>query len=236
MSELWNDRTRLLLGDETIQRLANKHVTVVGLGGVGGYAVEMLARSGVGRFLLIDADCVAESNLNRQIIALRSTLNKSKVELFKQRIADINPHCEVVALQKFLTPENIAELIPVETDYVCDAIDTVASKVELIAYCKQNGLKLISSMGAGGRLDPSKVCYRDLWETADDGLARTVRQGLKKRGLHPSVQVVCSSEVPGRHSLIDVNEPGKRTSFGTVAAVPSVFGIFMAAKILAKFK
>jgi len=231
-TERWNDRTRRLIGDEAVQRLRQAHVLVAGLGGVGGYAVEMLARSGIGHLTLIDADTVSPSNLNRQLIALRSTIGQFKTTLFAGRIADINPECLVDAADQFLTPGNIADMIPVDVDFVVDAIDTVASKVALIAHCMQHNISLISSMGAGGRMDVTRVQYADLWQTAEDGLARAVRQRLKKMKLRKPLHVVFSSEAPHAASLIELALPGKRSSFGTTASIPAVFGIYLANHVI----
>lgn len=231
-SDSWDSRTRLLIGDDSLKRLRDARILVVGAGGVGGYAIEMLARSGVGHLTLVDADSVSPSNLNRQIIALRSTLDKPKVELFRKRIADINPELRVDAREEFLTPENVGPLLDEDYSYVIDAIDTVAPKVALIAECMRRKIAVISSMGAGGRLDPTKVNYFDLWETREDGLARAVRQRLKKMGLRRPLEVVASTEIPKSASLIELNQQNKRSSFGTLATIPSLFGIYLASAAL----
>ncbi len=228
----WNSRTITLLGEEAVEKLANSRVLVVGLGGVGGYAAEMLARSGVGHLTIIDADDVDISNLNRQLVATRSSVGMLKTELFKSRFRDINPDIEVIALPWFVTVDNIEEILSSRFDYVVDAIDTVAPKVALISYCLRKGVPVISSMGAGGRTDPTKVIVTDLSSTRDDGLAKAVRQRLKKAGIRKKLEVVFSTEVPHPHSIIDVNTQNKRTSLGTIACVPSVFGIYMASKVL----
>lgn len=235
----WDARTRTLLGDSGADALANARVLVVGVGGVGGYAAEMLARSGVGSLTLVDADAVAESNLNRQLIALRNTMGRSKVELFKERIAGINPECTVVAKSEFVSVESAAKLVGegmqgVSYDFVVDAIDTVAPKVSLIEACMRMGVPVVSSMGAGGRLNPAKVCVGDLWETAEDGLARVVRQRLKKSGMRRPLKVVWSREAPRQRSVIQLEERNKRSSYGTLATVPAVFGIYLASVVIDK--
>lgn len=232
MTERWDDRTRLLLGDDAVGRLAAARVLVAGVGGVGGYAAEMLARSGVGHLTLIDADTVAVSNLNRQIIALRSDVGCTKTELFAERFHDINPEMEVVGIREFITPENVAGLLAPGFDFVIDAIDTVAPKVALLAHCLQNRQRIVSSMGAGGRVDPSQVGWFDLWETREDGLARAVRQRLKKMGLHRPLRVVASTEAPRASSVVQLDERNKRSSYGTLATVPSIFGIWLAAHVI----
>lgn len=232
-SELWDSRTRTLLGDDAMRRLSEAHVLVAGLGGVGGYAAEMLARSGIGRLTLVDADRVAPSNLNRQIIALRSTIGQPKTALFGRRFADINPDLKLNLRQEFITPENVDSFLDEPLDFVIDAIDTVAPKVALIARTMERKIPVVSSMGAGGRIDPSAVKYADLWTTRDDGLAKAVRQRLKKMGLRRPLKVVCSTEPPRRKSLIEEEEKeNKRTSFGTIAAIPSLFGIFIAQYVI----
>lgn len=221
----WQRRTARLLGDEAVERLGAAHVTVVGVGGVGGYAAEILVRSGIGRITVIDADCVAESNINRQLIATAQDVGKPKVDLFAERFRAINPDIEVNAVREFVTPENVAGLIPADTDFVIDAIDTVAPKVALLIHCLRSGTDVVSSMGAGGRTDPTRVRYLDISETRDDGLARAVRQRLRKAGVREPLMVVASTEPPHTASVIRLEERNKRSSFGTTAAVPATFGI-----------
>lgn len=230
----WDDRTRRLLGDDGCRALAEARVLVVGVGGVGGYAAEMLARSGVGHLTLVDADRVDVSNLNRQIIATTATLGREKTQVMAERARSINPQVQVEALTIAVTPENIGELLDGGYDYVADCIDTVAPKVALLAECLRRKQAVVSSMGAGGRVDPTKVKVGDLWQTENDGLARAVRQRLRRAGLKRKLTVVSSSEVPASRSLVEVDSQYKRTSYGTVAPLPSMFGIFMAAHIINK--
>lgn len=221
----WQRRTVRLLGDEAVERLAAAHVTVVGVGGVGGYAAEILVRSGIGRVTVIDADCVAESNINRQLIATARDVGRPKVELFAERFRAINPVIEVNAIREFVTPGNVAGLIPAGTDFVIDAIDTVAPKVALLIHCLREGIDVVSSMGAGGRTDPTQVRCLDISETRDDGLARAVRQRLRKSGVRVPLTVVASTEPPHAASVMQLDERNKRSSYGTTAAVPATFGI-----------
>lgn len=232
--ELWTDRTFRLIGAEGVSRLASASVLVVGLGGVGGYAAEMLLRSGVGRLTLVDSDTVAESNLNRQLIATRSTLGKSKAILFAERFHNINPEADINALVKFVDPDNIAELFVGERyDYVVDAIDTVAPKAALVSYCSLNRVPVVSSMGAGGRIDPTRIIYTDLWQTRDDGLAKALRTRLKKQGFRFPLKVVASTERPMSHAVVPVEGVcGKRSSYGTLATIPSIFGIMLANHVI----
>lgn len=227
-TDAWDSRTRRLLGDEAVERLARAKVGVVGAGGVGGYAVETLVRSGVGHIVIIDADNVAESNINRQLIALRSTVGEPKVSLFAQRCRDINPEVSVTAVKEFVTPENAANLIGTDADFVIDAIDTVAPKMAVIMHCLANRIPVISSMGAGGRIDPTKIGYFDISETREDGLARAVRQRLKKAGIRKPLKVVASTEAPCRRAVIELEEQNKRSSYGTIISIPAIFGIYLA--------
>lgn len=228
----WKSRSASLVGGDAMERLSNAKVLVVGVGGVGGYAAEMLARSGVGSLTLIDADCVAESNINRQLIALHSTVGLSKTELLARRFRDINPDIKIDARQTFLTPEDVPSLLDEGYDWVIDAIDTIAPKVALIAESMRRRQRIVSSMGAGGRIDPSKIVLTDLWETREDGLARAVRQRLKAIGLRRPLKVVASLEAPRRHSILEVREVHKRTSLGTLATIPSTFGIMLASWVI----
>lgn len=232
VAEVWNSRTLTLLGEEAVGRLARARVLVAGVGGVGGYAAEMLARSGVGHLTLVDADNVAVSNINRQIIATSDAVGESKVWLFADRFRAINPEIDVRPIQEYLDADNIPALLDREFDYVIDAIDTVAPKMTLILECLRRGIPIISSMGAGGRLDPSKVGYFDISETRDDGLARVVRQRLRKAGIRRGLTVVASTERPERHSVISLDERNKRSSFGTIATIPAMFGIFLSSKVI----
>ncbi len=233
-TDAWDSRTRRLLGDEAVERLARAKVVVVGAGGVGGYAVETLVRSGVGHIVIIDADNVAESNINRQLIALRSTVGEPKVSLFAQRCRDINPEISVTAVKEFVTPENAAALIGTDADFVIDAIDTVAPKMAVIMHCLANRIPVISSMGAGGRIDPTKIGYFDISETREDGLARAVRQRLKKAGIRKPLKVVASTEAPCRRAVIELEEQNKRSSYGTIISIPAIFGIYLANHVIMK--
>ena len=215
MEERWNDRTRLLLGESATARLAAARVFIAGVGGVGGYAAEMLARSGVGHLTLVDADCVSVTNLNRQIIAVIPDIGKPKTDLFERRFLDINPEIRVTPLREFISPDNVADMLSGGFDYVIDAIDTVAPKVALLAHCLQEKIPVIYLMG-----------------TREDGLARAVRQRLKKMGLRRRLDVVASSEAPHSGAVIELDERNKRSSYGTIATIPSVFGILLAAKVI----
>lgn len=232
--EHWYDRTETLLGQDAMRCLASARVLVAGVGGVGGYAAEMLARTGVGHITIIDADDVAVSNINRQMIALHSTVGKPKTELFAQRFRDINPDVNIDARQRYIQAEEVPELLSEPYDYVIDAIDTVAPKMALIIHCLTHKIPIISSMGAGGRIDPTRVGYFDISETREDGLARVVRQRLRKAGIRRGLKVVASAEAPKRYSIIPLEEANKRSSFGTIASIPAIFGIYLANHVIVK--
>ena len=188
----WNERTYLLLGRQAADALAAAHVVVVGVGGVGAYAAEMVARAGVGRMTLVDGDVVSVSNINRQLPALHSTVGLDKVEVMRRRIADINPDARIEALKMFVTPDTVGQLLDCKPHFVIDAIDSVSPKVALIEYCLRQGIGIVSSMGAGGRIDPTAVRYADISQTRNDGLARVVRTRLRKDGFHHGLTVVWS--------------------------------------------
>ncbi len=230
----WQSRTLRLIGPKAVEKLSAARVLVVGVGGVGGYAAEILARTGVGHLALLDNDDVAPSNINRQLIALHSSVGISKVDLFAKRFREINPDITVETLRIFLTPENVSEILDGRYDYVIDAIDTVAPKTALLLECLHRKIPVISSMGAGGRIDPTKIGYFDISETREDGLARAVRQRLKKAGVRHGLQVVASTEPPGRNSVIMLDSPNKRSSFGTIASIPAIFGILLANQVILK--
>lgn len=189
------ERTEMLIGTEGIERLRRSHVIIFGIGGVGGYALEVIARSGVGAITIVDADSVEESNINRQIIALHSTIGKTKVEVARERIHDINPDCEVRALEMFYLPGNADEIDLSCYDYVVDCIDTVAAKVELIRRCNELGKPIISSMGAGNKMDATALKVSDIYKTSMDPLAKAVRKKCKELGIR-RLKVVFSEEKP----------------------------------------
>lgn len=231
IANAFNQRTVLMLGADAVERLSDAHILVVGTGGVGSYAIEALGRTGVGRITIIDADTVAESNVNRQLPALHSTIGRPKVEVMRNRLLDINPQCQVNAIEAFMTTDSAATTLKqFNPDFVIDAIDSVAPKVALIEACVRQKIKFISSMGAGGRMDPTQIRYADISATFHDGLARAVRQRLKKSGINKGVKVVFSTEQPRRSALTLTTEmSNKVSSFGTVAWLPAIFGLYLAA-------
>jgi tRNA A37 threonylcarbamoyladenosine dehydratase len=227
-------RTARVLGEGAIRKLQNARVAVFGIGGVGGYVCEALARAGVGALDLFDSDAVSRSNLNRQIIALQSTVGRSKTEVMRERIIDINPDCRVTVQNVFYAPEN-ADEFPLEGyDFVADAIDSVKSKVELICRATEAGVPIISSMGTGNKLDPSRLRVTDLSKTEGDPLARVMRRELRARGI-THLSVVWSSEAPAEAPEDAPEIEGdahKRTPPGSLPFVPPVAGLLMASEIV----
>ena len=224
-------RTELLLGREALERLFRSRVAVFGVGGVGGFAVEALARSGVGALDLIDNDIVAPSNLNRQIIALHSTLGQYKVDAARARVLDINPDCVVRTYRVFYTPETAEQFDFTWYDYVVDAIDTVTGKLGLVMQAREAGVPIISSMGAGNKLDPTRFEVADIRKTSVCPLARVMRRELKKRGVD-HLRVVYSRE-PALTPRSDAADPDPRLRApGSVAFVPSAAGLILAAEVI----
>ena len=222
-------RTELLFGKQAMEHLSECRVAIFGIGGVGGYVCEALARSGVGAFDLIDNDTVCFSNINRQIIATVKTVGRYKTEVMKERILDINPEAKVNTYQCFFLPGNASDFPFEEYDYVVDAIDTVTAKIELVMQCEKMGIPIISSMGAGNKLDPTQFRVADIYKTKMDPLARVMRYELKKRGIK-KLKVVYSEEEPIRPAEeIVVN--GKATP-GSTAFVPSVAGLTIASEVI----
>ena len=224
-------RTERLLGADAMERLAASRVAVFGVGGVGGYAVEALARSGVGTLDLIDNDKVCESNLNRQIIALHSTLGQYKVDAAAQRARDINPDITVNAHKLFYTPETAGELDFRSYDYIIDAIDTVTGKLDLAVKAQEYQIPVISSMGAGNKLDPGRFVVTDLAKTTVDPLARIMRKELKKKGIR-HLKVVYSTEKPMPVEPVDTEASLRRTTPGSTAWVPAAAGLMLAGEVI----
>ncbi len=216
----WYDRTAMVLGEEAIGKLNRAHVAVFGIGGVGGYVVEALARSGVGAIDIIDKDTVDVTNINRQIIATNDTVGKVKVEVMKERIESINPGCRVNAFQLFYLPETADEIHLGDYDYVVDAIDNVTAKLTLIENAYKKKVPIISAMGAGNKLDPSRFRVADIYSTSVCPLAKVMRRELKKRGI-TKLKVVYSDE-----------EPIKSVPTASVPFVPPVAGLIMAGEVV----
>ena len=228
MSDDIFQRTKLLLGEENFSKLQNSTVAIFGIGGVGSFTAEALARSGIGHLILIDKDNIDITNINRQIHALTSTVGKSKVEVMRERILDINPASKVDTLQKFyLSDKDAEDFFIFDCDYVVDAIDTITAKINLVCECKKRGIKIISSMGAGNKFDPTRFKVADIFQTSVDPVAKVMRKKLKELGIK-NLKVVYSDEVPEK---IDIgNLQGK--IIGSTAFVPSVAGLIIAAEVV----
>lgn len=224
-------RTALLLGDDAIEKLSHCRVAVFGVGGVGGYVVEALARSGVGEIDIIDNDTVCESNINRQIIALHSTVGRYKVDVMKERILDINPDTRVNAYKTFFMPETEGEFDFSKYDYVVDAIDTVTGKIALVVKAKNEGAPIISSMGAGNKLNPAEFEVADIYKTSVCPLAKVMRRELKQRGIK-KLKVVYSKEMPLSPAVSGESNPHRRQTPGSTAFVPSVAGLIIASEVI----
>jgi len=223
-------RIEMLLGEDAMERLYCARVAVFGVGGVGGFVAEALVRSGVGAIDIFDNDTVAESNLNRQIIALHSTLGLPKVEALRARLMDINPAAQVRTYQMFYVPENADSVDLSVYDYVVDAVDTVAAKIELAVRCEKLGVPLISAMGAGNKLDPTKIQVTDIYKTEACPLARVMRHELRKRGVK-RLKVAYSTE-PALTPLTQPDGETRRATPGSTAFVPSVMGLIIAGQVV----
>ncbi|MDO6354304.1 tRNA threonylcarbamoyladenosine dehydratase [Caloramator sp. CAR-1] len=239
-------RTELLLGKEGVEKLKKSTVAVFGVGGVGSFAVEALARSGVGRLILIDDDDVCITNINRQLHATTKTVGKPKVEVMAERVKEINPKAVVLPIKEFVSKDNIEKLLTNDIDYVIDAIDTVTSKIELVVKCNEMNIPIISSMGAGNKLDPTKFEVEDIYKTSVCPLAKVMRTELRKRGIK-KLKVVYSKEPPMKPKLDEVVSckvgcvcpPGatrkctdRRQIPGSISFVPSVVGLIMAGEVI----
>ncbi len=224
----------MLLGKEALDKLSKKRVAIFGVGGVGGYVCEALVRSGIGEFDIIDNDMVAESNINRQIIATHSTIGLPKVEVMKNRMMDINPDVKVNIYQSFFLPENSDAFPFSDYDYVIDAVDTVTAKIEIIMKCKEYGVPVISSMGTGNKLNPAMLRVTDISKTKIDPLAKVMRRELKKREIY-KLKVVYSEEAPIKplqpQEAIEETST-RRSTPGSVAFVPSVAGLIIASEVV----
>lgn len=223
-------RSEMILGENSTDNLKNKNVILFGLGGVGSYTAEALARAGIGKLTIVDSDVVSVTNINRQLCALHSTVGRPKVEVVRERILDINPECEVTALQKFYLPENSEEFRLEQFDYIADAIDTVSAKIDLAVKSQELSIPMISCMGTGNKLDPSRFAVSDIFKTSGCPLCRVMRTELRKRGIK-KLNVVWSDEIPVKPSETPENS-GKRQTPGSLPFVPGAAGLIMAGKII----
>ena len=224
-------RTRLMLGDDAVEKLKKANVIIFGVGGVGGNCAEALIRCGVGRLTVVDNDDVDVTNINRQVVALHSTIGRPKTEVIGERLRDIAPDAEIIEKQMFFLPETAGEFDFSEYDYVIDAIDTVKAKLELVQCCKATGTPVISAMGAGNKLDPSAFMVADISKTEMDPLAKVMRRELRSRGIN-HLKVVYSKEKPLNTVVQGENEQKARHAPGSVAFVPPAAGLLMASEVI----
>jgi tRNA threonylcarbamoyladenosine dehydratase len=234
MIPYWQSRTQLLLGDDKVNDLIGKNVLVVGLGGVGGICAEMIARAGVGKMTIADADTVDLSNCNRQIPALHSTKGKLKTEVMAERLKDINPDIEITVVNAWVRDELTFQILDEGNfDYAVDCIDTLSPKVWFIKACKDRNIPIVSSLGAGGKVDPTRVTITDIAETHQCNLARYVRKKLYKMGIRNGVTCVFSAEAADQEKII-VTEKAfpKKSVIGTISYMPAVFGCFVASVVI----
>ncbi len=232
MSE-WLSRTELLLGKDSLNKLKQAHVLVAGLGGVGAYAAEQLCRAGIGEMTIIDGDIVELTNKNRQLPALDCNLGKPKAELMAERFRNINPEIKLHVINDFIRDDRMVEILQLaKYDYVLDAIDTLAPKIFLIYHSLQLGLPVVSSMGSGGKMDPSKIQVADISKSYNCNLARMLRKRLHKLGVYEGVKVVFSSEFTDPQAIVLTESQNKKSNVGTISYMPPLFGCFMASVVI----
>jgi tRNA A37 threonylcarbamoyladenosine dehydratase len=215
----------MLIGDEGLAKLKAATVAVIGVGGVGAYAAEMIVRAGVGRLIILDSDCVSESNKNRQLIALDSTVGKPKCQILSARLLDINPELDITTIEEYLEADKVEEILGgYQIDFLVDAIDTLAPKLHLIKYCMDKGIRLVSSMGAGAKFDVTKIRITDVSKSFNCPLAYIVRKRLRYMGIKKGFKVVFSEELPDRESIVVCEDRNKKSQVGTISYLPAVFG------------
>ena len=231
--DAWMGRTQLLIGKNKIERLKKAHVLVVGLGGVGSYCAEALGRAGIGTLSIVDGDVVDPSNRNRQLQALSTTHGQSKAKLMEERLRQINPNVVLHVHSEFKNPDLVIELLKNQYDYVVDAIDSISPKLYMIKTAYQLGHRIVSSMGAGGKMDPTKVKVTDLLETYQCPLAQQIRKRLKSLGVRKGIKAVFSPEVPVKESLMYTDGNNfKKSAYGTISYLPAVFGMTCASVVI----
>ncbi len=229
----WLERTELLVQKEGLEKLQKANVLIVGLGGVGSYAAEFIARAGINKMTIVDGDVFDETNKNRQLPALDSTIGKSKAQVLAARLKDINKDIELTVLEEFLSPERAYEIVSKEFDYVLDCIDTITPKVNLIVAARRKKVKIISSMGAGGKLDATKIKVKDISKTKNCTMARVLRKRLKERKVDKGVKAVYSDEVQIAKSVkVTDGTNFKKSYYGTISYMPAAFGLQAAAHVI----
>lgn len=215
----------MLVGEQMLGRFADSTVAVIGVGGVGGYAAEMIVRAGIGHLIILDSDDVSVSNKNRQLLALDSTVGRSKCDVLAERLKDINPELDLTVIQEYFEPDKADVLLGGrKIDFLVDAIDTLSPKLSLIKYCMDNGIPLVSSMGAGAKFDATKVRLTDVSKSFNCPLAYIVRKRLRHMGISKGFKVVFSEELPDRDSIVPCEDRNKKSQVGTISYIPAVFG------------
>ncbi|RZT96025.1 tRNA A37 threonylcarbamoyladenosine dehydratase [Ancylomarina subtilis] len=233
MNTEWLSRTELLLGEERLEQVKNAHVLVVGLGGVGAYTAELLCRAGVGQMTIVDGDDIEASNINRQMPATTQTLGKDKAEVMAERLLAINPNIKLRVINEFLRDQRMVEVLAeAQYDYVVDAIDTLAPKIFLIYHSLQMKYKVVSSMGAGGKMDPSQIQVKDISKSYNCRLARMLRKKLHQKGVRKGVKVVFSPEDVDKKAVVIAESQNKKSNVGTISYMPPIFGCFIASVVL----
>lgn len=229
----WLERTEILLGEELLHEMSKKHVLVVGLGGVGSYAAELIARAGVGKLTIVDGDTVNLSNINRQLPALTSTVAQPKAEVVAARLRDINPAIDLTVINSFIDEDSFESLVSDKFDFVVDAIDTLTPKVALIVAAYKAKIPIIASMGAGGKFDPAQIRVSDISKTEYCMLARSVRKRLYKQGIRKGIKVVYSTEeAPKEYVIKTEGERNKKSTLGTISYLPAMFGCYAASYVI----
>lgn len=233
MNTEWLSRTELLLGEENLEQVKNAHILIVGLGGVGAYAAELICRAGVGQMTIVDGDDIEASNINRQMPATTKTLGQDKVDIMRERLLAINPNLKLRVINEYLRDKRIIEVLE-EThyDYVVDAIDTLAPKILLIYHSLNNNYKVVSSMGAGGKMDPCKIQVTDISKSYNCRLARMLRKKLHQIGVRTGVKVVFSPEDVDKKAVVLVESQNKKSNVGTISYMPPIFGCYIASVVL----
>ena len=232
MESKWLERTELLINKQGLNKLKNSHVLVIGLGGVGAYAAEMICRSGVGKMTIVDGDYIEVTNINRQLPATHATIGQSKSEVLAKRFKEINPEIELTVIHDYLKMEKIEKLLENKYDYIVDAIDTLSPKVKLIQTAVARQHKIVSSMGAGGKIDPSQIHITDISKSYNCRLARALRKRLGKSGIRKGIKVVFSTEEVPDEVVREEAGMNKKSTVGTISYLPAIFGCFCASAVI----
>jgi len=229
----WLSRSELLIGSHAIQKLQNARVLIVGMGGVGSYCAEYIARAGVGKMTIVDGDTIEATNRNRQLPALTSSEGESKAGWMANHLRDINPDLDLTVVQDYMVHQKLQDIINEKYDYAVDAIDTITPKLAMIRICIESGTRLVSSMGAGGKLDPEKIRIANIWETYNCRFAQQVRKTMRKWGISQGFKTVFSSELQQKEALQRVDgQRHKKSYYGTISYIPSMFGAFCASVVI----